>query len=937
MDLLERDTQLAELTAAVAAAAGGAGRLVVVEGTAGSGKSALLAAAARGAGRAGVRVLTARGSEIERGFAFGGIRQLFEALLRGAADDERGSLLAGAAAPAAWAVMPGTGDDATTAGPEAGFAVLHGIYWLASNLAQREPVLLVVDDLHWVDPSSVRALAYLAQRIGDVPVALVVALRPDEPGLPAEPLDALLAQPEAVRLAVPPLRAEAVGAIVRASLPGAEDALCAACADASGGNPFLLGELVRTVARTGDGGDPLDAVRRAAIPAVGDRVLRRVAGLGPAAVALSRAMAVLDRGALADAAVIAGVGEATAAALAQRMTRIEVLACADPFSFVHPLVRRSLYDGLSVVERDVAHTAAATRLEESGQAREAVAAHLAATRPARSPRVAATLAGAAADAVARAAPESAVQLLRRALDEAAPMPSRPALLHELGRAEVLARDPAALVHLRDALADATDPSLGAHIARDLTELLFAAGRWQDGIATASQALAALGDRDPDLALDLELFRATMRAQDPRRVADFDRDRQRLHTLALGTSWGARALAVLLATVQAARGEDLDGVRAVLERERYDGTPLDGRSAGSWATAHVWALALLDEDARARAVVDAVTAHAHEAGAVAGALVLEGLRGWLDAREGALVSAEAAARPSIELSLQAGAPLNTVVCVWFVVDGLVERTALDDLGDIVESFAMDPDFAPTWGGAMLLETRGRVRLARGDRAGAVADLRANATTNDALGRGPLHSPWRSALALALPASGREEALALAGEELRLAAASGLSRPHGVALRAHGLLATGAGGIEALEASVALLERTPARLEHARSLVELGAALRRSGRRADAREPLAAARELAHACGADRLVARAADELRAAGARPRRIARTGPDALTASELRAARLVAQGRSNAEVAQELFVSLKTVETHLSGAYAKLGLAGPGARRGVAAALGDR
>ena len=174
-----------------------------------------------------------------------------------------------------------------------------------------------------------------------------------------------------------------------------------------------------------------------------------------------------------------------------------------------------------------------------------------------------------------------------------------------------------------------------------------------------------------------------------------------------------------------------------------------------------------------------------------------------------------------------------------------------------------------------------------------------------------------------------------EELRLAAASGLPRPHGIALRAHALLATGETGIEALEASIALLERTPARLELARSLVELGAALRRSGRRADAREPLAAGRELAYACGADRLVARAGDELRAAGARPRRIARTGVDALTASELRAARLVAQGRSNAEVAQELFVSLKTVETHLSSAYAKLGARRP--RRPAARRRGAR
>jgi DNA-binding CsgD family transcriptional regulator len=157
---------------------------------------------------------------------------------------------------------------------------------------------------------------------------------------------------------------------------------------------------------------------------------------------------------------------------------------------------------------------------------------------------------------------------------------------------------------------------------------------------------------------------------------------------------------------------------------------------------------------------------------------------------------------------------------------------------------------------------------------------------------------------------------------------------VALRAAGLIRGGEDGFDCLLRSVALLRDSPARLEHARSLVELGAALRRHGQRAAAHEPLLAGRELAHFCGAERLVARAAEELCAAGARPRRIARTGLEALTPSERRAVRMAADGRSNPEIAQELFVSLNTVETHLSHAYAKLGLTGPGARRRLAAAL---
>jgi DNA-binding NarL/FixJ family response regulator len=143
------------------------------------------------------------------------------------------------------------------------------------------------------------------------------------------------------------------------------------------------------------------------------------------------------------------------------------------------------------------------------------------------------------------------------------------------------------------------------------------------------------------------------------------------------------------------------------------------------------------------------------------------------------------------------------------------------------------------------------------------------------------------------------------------------------------------VERLRQSVSVLGSSEAKLERARSLVELGGALRRRQQRAEARQHLAAGMDLAYRCGAPRLVARAEDELRAAGAKPRRIAQSGTDALTASELRVGLLAARGRSNPEIAQELYVSLKTIETHLSHAYSKLGLSGQGARKRLAEALG--
>jgi DNA-binding CsgD family transcriptional regulator len=155
--------------------------------------------------------------------------------------------------------------------------------------------------------------------------------------------------------------------------------------------------------------------------------------------------------------------------------------------------------------------------------------------------------------------------------------------------------------------------------------------------------------------------------------------------------------------------------------------------------------------------------------------------------------------------------------------------------------------------------------------------------------------------------------------------GASRALGITLRVAGLAQGGTRGLALLSESVAALRSSPALLERAHSLAELGAALRRDGQRAAAREPLAEALDLAARCGARPLAARAREELRATGARPRREWRTGLEALTPSELRVVRLVAEGHSNREIAHELYVTLKTVEGHLSRAYIKLGIEGRG------------
>jgi DNA-binding CsgD family transcriptional regulator len=179
--------------------------------------------------------------------------------------------------------------------------------------------------------------------------------------------------------------------------------------------------------------------------------------------------------------------------------------------------------------------------------------------------------------------------------------------------------------------------------------------------------------------------------------------------------------------------------------------------------------------------------------------------------------------------------------------------------------------------------------------------------------------RCVAALAHAAAGRrEEAARLVAEHLELARRWGTPSSIGVGLRAQGLLGED-GGLERLREAVAMLERSPARLELAQALVDLGAGLRRSGKRAAAREPLRRGLDLARGCGASVLAQRAHEELVLAGARPRRRAFSGIESLTAAERRVARMAAEGMTNRDIAQALFVTVRTVENHLARAYSKL------------------
>jgi DNA-binding CsgD family transcriptional regulator len=295
------------------------------------------------------------------------------------------------------------------------------------------------------------------------------------------------------------------------------------------------------------------------------------------------------------------------------------------------------------------------------------------------------------------------------------------------------------------------------------------------------------------------------------------------------------------------------------------------------------------------------------------------------RRGDLVGAETEVRAVIEIAVEHGMTFAVPSALYFGADALIERPELADVAALAGTIALAPDFARTASGAMLREIRGRLALAQADFGTARAELQAAAGIYDPLRLLNSGTCWRSALALAGAAEDPGQARRLADDELADARRVGLPRPTGIALRTRGMLEGGERGLRDLREGAEVLAASGARLEHARALIELGAALRRANQRTAAREPLRTGLDLAHHCGAVRLAERARAELLTTGAKPRRAVLTGLEALTASERRVAELAAAGMSNPEIAQTLFVTLSTVEGHLRQAYRKLSISSRG------------
>lgn len=921
--LLERSAELAAIDDALRAARERRGALVLVEGPAGIGKTQLLSAAMGVARRRRMLVLAARAGELELSFPFAVVRQLFEPALSHADSAMRDRLLRGAAAHAAGVVDPHVEPGSV---PVEQSAVLHGLYWLTANLADDRPVALIVDDLHWSDPASASWLVYLARRIEGLAVVLIAGARPVEPGAADTLLERLRAVDGLQRLQPAPLSPGAVERFARATLGDrVERPFSDACHAATGGTPFYVSELLRALARDRVAGTAADvpALDGLTPRSVIDATLARLGRLSAEARSVAEAAALLEPSAeLRWIAALTRLKLDAVAAAVDTLLSLGLLGSVAPCRFAHPMLRSAVECEIPPARRGQLHLDAARLLAAAGLPVDAVAAHLLNTPPLGEPWIVATLRRAAQGASARGAPAGAVEYLRRALAERPAARVRRELLLELGRAESQLRLPQAAEHLREALELAEHPDEIGVVGLWLGQALYHAGALDEALQVLGDVLERSEGRGSDAMLELEAYLLSIAGVAGR----LTETAERAASLEARTPSGSTAAIAVHATL--AFRDLLIGAPRQQVRERVERSLVEVRRSAA-ASSHLSnrqapgvTLMWIDELDPAIELFTELLETAARAGRRQAFEMFSALRGYAARRRGDLAGAAADIVPLLDAAPTGHAPdFAQLVALITHVQLLIDDGRLDLAEHRARSARVPAGFEQGFMALQLRHAEGAAQLAQGRFDEAAATLAAARGLCEASGIStPAIVPWRSDLALALAAVRREdEAVSLALTELRLADACDLDRARGHALRALGLLVSGEDGLRHLEAAVQAFARSPARVDHGWASYHYGAALRRAKRRRDARAPLDQALDQGLRCGAKLLTAHAQEELSALGARPRSVMLTGLESLTASERRVCRLAAEGLTNSDIAQALFVSPRTVETHLGHAYRKL------------------
>lgn len=914
--LLERDSELDLVSGALRSAHRGAGALLVISGPLGGGKSKLLRALPALAGE-DARVLTASASALEQGYAFGVVRQLLETTLHGAREEQRRRWLSGAAGLADM-VFADDSFDADGGAVAVRHAVSLGLQAFAERLSAETTLMVLVDDLQWADEPSLQWLAHLANRVNRLRV-LVVATVGEGDLASTTPAVRAVTRAAAQVLRPRPFSLAATRALIaeRCGEPGDEEFVLA-CHETTDGNPMFLGSILLTLSMEGippraEHADRARSLRPAQLRA---RIIDCLRGQPEPLRAFARAVAILDG--QADLEIIgrlAGLDGVGCDEVIRVLRGLGLLTRSRQPRFRHPVVQDAVEESMTVEEREQLHVQAVRLLHGGGYTAEQVAAQLLAISAPQGRWATDVLRAAAGTALRRGAPEIAARYLRRALLDSPPDGAdRARLLVDLATVERQFDMRTAIRHIAHAL-----PLLSSARDRAGAVVRLAPALLGDASpvirALVRQVVDDLGDvgeltgADRELALRLEARVRHLDYNDPAELADALR---RLHGLGaeppVDTPAERELLAMLLFAATLTTRQRASSVAADAERilEREPASPSHVHTALPML---VTSLVAADSTERLAPWLEMCHDHASRQGAVIEQALIRTEQALVAQHRGRLADARRAATDAVELG----------ALDWNTASS---ATVISLAG--VATASGDVDLARTVLTACRNETNECLvsvpHMLRGSIALAERDFRAALEHFQEFGRqtvrsgwhNPVLVPWRAVTAdLHRRLGDLDTARAVAEEDCRRAAEWGAPSALGRAKRVLGEVLDGDAGIRELRESVEVLADSADRLEMARSLLRLGTRLRDKGD-PDAAEHLRRAHLIALDLGDARLAERAAADVNR---------RNGHPVLTRTELRVARLAAQGHTNQDIAQFLGVTRRAVEKHLTSSFRKLGV----------------
>jgi DNA-binding CsgD family transcriptional regulator len=803
---------------------------------------------------------------------------------------------------------------------------------LVIALRQAGPVLLAIDDADLTDRETLAVLQYLVRRLENQQIWVLVSARPLHPGVGLRPIESLLTEPEIRQFHLEPLGEQSVGVMLEGFFgeePHPE--FVRACYEATGGTPLFVKALLSALGRRRIHPtlESAATVERMHTPKITQFVLGRLSHLSVAASDLLQACAIL--GERADPSVarqLAKIDALAAERAADAAAQVELVRPGRPITFISPLIRWAIYFDIPTARRSQFHARAARLLAEHGADVATVAEHLLATEPSGDLETADRLRQMGRTALAAGDADLSLRCLNRALAESPPPEQLGPMNLDLASTKMALGNSSSLVHFRRAIQlGVTDDAELIRVAIGLLRHQTHAPQLRsETVRTVRGLKNRLDAVDHDLRIEFELA-LTMASRHP---AERSQGLVRIKGLLAEPGTNLHVMSRMAGIYVDIHEAAASAISSEELADRLMGVVGDSQLPGSDPIANrVQAMACLGLLCADRfEAVDLVRREPR-----AGVQPPNGDQGeviflpsamsmlW----QGALIEAEAESRRGI-----AGAQARSTIGL---VDALVGQGKIDEANDVSDSMTIEYIEDSILRGLARLE-RSRLLLASDRRDEGLEELLG--IGDEAVSGGivnPALNPWRADAAMVLATLDEwDEADRLADEHLELARSFGAVRTIGIGLRAKAAATRDLfERSERLVEAVDLLEHSLARLELANALVELGTALVDRKKKKEARSVLRRGANIASMCGAHQLVETAGVQLRAAGARPRRLGYRGPESLTPAELRVVRLAAVGKTNQGIASDLYISVKTVEGHLAKAYRKLGV---DSRRELAAAL---